>query len=62
MNYFGVDEFSVIITKEKNDLSQGEIREIERKLIELYKENGYKMYNVLKDTRIKLAKPFINLT
>ena len=57
LNYYGTLEFSIaIITKENT--SEEEIRSIEKDLINLYKSKGYKLYNVLKDTKVKFNKPF----
>ena len=59
----GVDAFSVVILSKVNTmLNKEEMREIESELISLYKERGYKMYNILRNTNLKMNKSFKQLT
>lgn len=63
MENHGVDSFSVvIISKENTMLNKEEIREIESELMSLYKEKGYKIYNILRNTNLKMNKSFKQLT
>lgn len=52
----------VIISQENTMLNKEEIREIESELMSLYKEKGYKIYNILRNTNLKMSKSFKQLT